>query len=85
MQPIVIPCIQSNDKENASKKRAQMLDDLRRASKKLLVQPNPLNSTDALKLKSELSEDGDKGRETPIVKSLFDIKGNSKFKNAGPS
>ena len=48
-----------------------------------LVQENPLNSHDALKMRKELScnsDDGD-GTETPVVKSLFDIPGNSKFKN----
>ena len=46
---------------------------------------NPLNSCDALKLKKVLSSGSEEGRETPIIKSLFDIKGNSKFKNAEPA
>ena len=47
-----------------------------------LVQENPLNSCDALKMRKELSQSSEDGRETPVVKSLFDIKGNSKFKAA---
>ena len=46
-----------------------------------LVQANPLNSSDALKMRKELSQsdDGEK-EEVPFVRSLFDVKGNSKFK-----
>lgn len=46
-----------------------------------LIQANPLNSTDALKMRKELSQGSNEGHETPIIKSLFDVKGNSKFKN----
>ena len=46
-----------------------------------LIQANPLNSTDALKMRKELSQSSNEGHETPIIKSLFDVKGNSKFKN----
>ena len=48
-----------------------------------LVQENPLNSNDALKMRKELSCSGDEadGTETPVITSLFDIPGNSKFKS----
>lgn len=36
-------------------------------------------------MKKELSSGSEEGRDTPIIKSLFDIKGNSKFKNAEPA
>ena len=40
-----------------------------------------MSSTDALKMRKELSQTSQEGHESPIIKSLFDIKGNSKFKN----
>lgn len=40
-----------------------------------------MSSTDALKMKKELSQSSQDGHESPMIKSLFDIKGNSKFKN----
>ena len=43
---------------------------------------NPLNSSDALKLKGELSKGGEESSAPIIIKSLFDIPGNSKYKNA---
>ena len=50
-----------------------------------LVQANPLNSSDALKMRKEMSQSEDKAdqlkkEEAPIVHSLFDVKGNSKFR-----
>ena len=45
-----------------------------------LVQENPLNSCDALKMRKELSQTSDEVSEIPVVKSLFDVKGNSKYK-----
>ena len=52
--------------------------------RKSFVQTNPLNSTDALRVKKSMStqnEDGTfGGSDSPAVKSLFDVKGNSKFK-----
>lgn len=50
-----------------------------------MVQINPLNSADALKMAKELSQTSDEGRQTPIITSLFDVKGNSKFKNGSKS
>ena len=53
--------------------------------RKSYVQENPLNSGDALKIKKERSkQDSDGvwggGQDSPTLKSLFDVKGNSKFK-----
>ena len=48
------------------------------------VTKNPLSSAEALEERERLlmttKERERKARETPIVKSLFDFKGNSKFK-----
>ena len=48
-----------------------------------LVTQNPLNSDDALKMRKELSLDSCEEEEAPVFKSLFDIPGNSKYKNGG--
>ena len=32
-------------------------------------------------MRKEMSQSSNDGHESPIIKSLFDIKGNSKFKN----
>jgi len=49
-----------------------------------VVTKNPLSSAEALEERERLlmttKEREKKARETPIVKSLFDFKGNSKFK-----
>ncbi len=49
-----------------------------------IVTKNPLSSAEALEERERLlmttKERERKARETPIVKSLFDFKGNSKFK-----
>ena len=46
-----------------------------------LVQANPLNSSDALKMRKEMSQSDDgEQEEIPVVRSLFDVKGNSKFR-----
>ena len=49
-----------------------------------VVTKNPLSSSEALEERERLlmttKERERKARETPIVKSLFDFKGNSKFK-----
>ena len=45
-----------------------------------LVQVNPLDSSQSLKIQKQKSQSEDEA-ETPIIKSLFDIKGNSKYKN----
>jgi hypothetical protein len=46
-----------------------------------LIQVNPLDSNEALKMQKKLSCSSDDESEVPIIKSLFDIPGNSKFKN----
>jgi hypothetical protein len=49
-----------------------------------VVTKNPLSSAEALEEREKLlmttKEREQKARETPIAKSLFDFKGNSKFK-----
>lgn len=49
------------------------------------VAPNPLSSNLSLKERAELAlstkEKERRGRESPIVKSLFDFKGNSRHKD----
>lgn len=46
------------------------------------MQPNLCNSEAFLKeSQNKEKEEGD-GKESPIIKSLFDVKGNSKFKSA---
>lgn len=49
-----------------------------------VVTKNPLSSAEALEERERLlmttKEREKKSRETPVVKSLFDFKGNSKFK-----
>ncbi len=50
-----------------------------------MVALNPLSSEDALKERAKLSlstkEKEKIARESPVVKSLFDFKGNSKYKD----
>ena len=46
-----------------------------------LIQVNPLNSNESLKMQKQLISANTDEPETPIVKSLFEIKGNSKFRN----
>ena len=48
-----------------------------------LVQVNPLNSIQSLKIQKQMSL-GEEEAETPMIESLFDVKGNSKFKNGKP-
>jgi len=51
-----------------------------RKSHQSLVSDNPCNTTNALQTKEELLKDGRNSPEI-IIGSLFDAKGNSKFKN----
>jgi len=54
-------------------------------TKKETVVVNPLSSEEALKLRAELAlstkEKEKRARESPVVKSLFDFKGNSRHKD----
>ena len=73
------------DKDKSIFKKGPTMKTEQNDKRKSFVQANPLNSGDALRIKKDLSrqsEDGvwGAGSDSPVLKSLFDIKGNSKYK-----
>ena len=82
-----LPPVKALDKEEKSLfSKGPIMKTEKDEKRKSFVQANPLNSSDALRIKksmSRCSESGEwgAGSDSPVLKSLFDVKGNSKFKN----
>ena len=78
-----LPPVKSSD-EPVFGQKPTMKRESEPGKRKSFVQTNPLNSTDALRVQKSMSRENADGTfggsDSPVVKSLFDVKGNSKYK-----